>query len=311
MTGGRVNINARISPSAPLYPWHRALTECAGDDCRCKKFGFPVHPPLLMTFNQECGEYREATQRCTALWAVAAEGRDRGRHCAEPATHQVADVLLCEHHYRRMREWMNTRDQRDALAAVRTAQIVHEEEMRLARKRAEQQRELDRETARQRTALAKEEARERVRAEEAARAEVSLIYYIRRESDGLIKIGTSRNLASRLGTHKRDHGPLQLMAVEGGSHKQENALHRQFAELRAEGREWFRPGLPLLEHIYRIMREKPVEAAPGLPPIVNSRTVGGMIQKLRVERNRKPWRLEQARRLNRKKLRGSAADPAA
>lgn len=303
MTGGRVNINARIAQPSPLYPWHRAKLNCAGDDCRCKS-GEPVHPPLLMTFNPECGEYREAPmKRCSALWAVATEGRDRGRHCAEPATHQVADVLLCEHHYRRMREWMNTRDQRDELAAVRTAQIAHQEEMRLARERAKHQRELDRETTRQRKVLAEEEAKVRVRAEEAARAEVSLIYYVRRESDGLIKIGTSRHLASRLSTHKREYGPLQLMAVEGGSHKQENALHRQFADLRAEGREWFRPELALLEHIYKIMREKPVEPAPGLPPIMNSRTVGGMIYKIRWERGaerRRQFREQQAKRRRRR-----------
>jgi hypothetical protein len=300
MTGGRVNINARLTPSGALHPWNRALTECAGDGCLCKH-GLPVHPPLLMTFDPELGKYLEAPRRCSALWAVATEGRDRGRHCGEPATHQVADVLVCEHHYRRMREWMNTRDQRDALAAVRTAEIVHENQMRLARKRAEQQRELDRETARQRIALAKEEAKERVRAEEAARAEASLIYYARRESDGLIKIGTSRVLAGRLATLKLEHGPLQLMAVEGGSHKQENALHRQFAGLRAEGREWFRPELPLLEHVYRIMRERPVEAAPGLPPILGSRVVGGMIQGLRVERNRERRRLEQEQKPKRQR----------
>ena len=74
MTGGRVHINARITPAIPIEPWHRALTECTGDDCHCKKFGFPVHPPLLMTFSPESGEYREArAPSCSAVWAVGLE----------------------------------------------------------------------------------------------------------------------------------------------------------------------------------------------------------------------------------------------
>lgn len=303
MTGGRVNINARLVPSAGLYPWHQALTECAGDDCRCRR-GDPVHPPLLMMFDPDAGEYREASRRCSALWAVATEGRDRGRHCAELATHQMADVLLCEHHYRRMRDWMNTRDQRDQLAAIRTAQIAHEEQTRLARERTKQQRGLDKETARQRIALAKEEARERARAEEAARAEASLVYYVMRDSDSLIKIGTSRTLAKRLVTLKRESGPLRLITTEGGTHKEETALHRRFADLRAEG-EWFRPELPLLEHVHVLMRERPLEPAPGLPPLVNSREIGGMIARIRGVRaaERRLLRKQEEVRLKRQRAR--------
>lgn len=29
MTGGRVKLDARIAAPSPLFPWHRALTECA------------------------------------------------------------------------------------------------------------------------------------------------------------------------------------------------------------------------------------------------------------------------------------------
>lgn len=315
MTGGRVRLDARISPTTYIPPNHQARTECAGDDCPCRR-GDPVHPPLVMRFYPELGEYDHGgPMRCTAVWAASGPGRDRGRICDERATHMVADIYVCEHHYRRIREWMNTRDQRDLLAAKENARRLHEYERRLASELGVARLEMDQRRARQQIEL----DRERIRAEEAARKESSLIYYIRRESDGLIKIGTSRNLARRLGTHKREHGPLQLMAVEGGGQKQESALHRQFTELRAEGREWFRPGLPLLEHIYRIMRERPVEAAPGLPPIMGSRTVGGMIHGLRCERakERRLLREEEEKRLKRhhrqveRDLAALAAPPAA
>lgn len=245
-----------------------------------------------MMFDPESGTYHPARLRCMAVWAAGSGGHPAGRICGEPGTHQVADVVVCEHHYRRIRSWMNDRDQRDELNAVERTRAVNREAARLDRPRAiehaAQQAELRAEEIRQEKGRIREVARlqmeldkERIRAEESARAAVSVVYFVRRESDGLIKIGTSRTLANRLRTIKKEHGPLALIATSGGEHKQETALHRQFAGLRAEG-EWFQPELPLLEHVYALMKERPLEASPGLPPIVARREIGSIIWKIKM-----------------------------
>lgn len=89
-------------------------------------------------------------------------------------------------------------------------------------------------------------------AEKAARWSNSIVYYVRRK-DGMIKIGTSRVAARRLEEIAREHGSLILMAFHTGARAEESATHRRFKALRAEG-EWFRPALPLLEHIAEVRR---------------------------------------------------------
>lgn len=319
VTGGRVKINARISPPVLRRPFPMALTECAGDGCPCRR-GAAVHPPLLVTFSPEAGKYEEAWVRCSAIWAPESGhgyGHEPGRICGAQATHQVADVIVCEHHYRRIREWMNTRDQRDAAAAIEYAQRVHENKAELARKRAAEQRALDREASERRQALAREEARlqveldrQRIIAEEAARAELSVVYFVRRDSDGLVKIGTSRGVTQRLAALKRSNGPLTLIATEGGAHRREAELHRQFAAFRAEG-EWFRPELPLLEHVYALMKERPVEPAPGLPPVMTRKEIGRMVWKIKMEplfeRRRQEAETKEKRRIAREQREATAA----
>jgi hypothetical protein len=75
-----------------------------------------------------------------------------------------------------------------------------------------------------------------------------LIYYVRRESDDLIKIGTSRVFRSRLTALRAEHGPLRVLLTHAGSYERENLQHARFAHLWAEG-EWFRPGRQLCEWI--------------------------------------------------------------
>lgn len=337
MTGGRVKLDARISPPAYRMPPPPAVTECAGDACRCRRDPL-AHPPRLLLFDQEAGAYREVYRACTAVWAQQSGGHPSGRVCGAPATHQVADVLLCEHHYRRMREWMNTRDQRDVIEATRKARQIadaevcaarkRDQELReIARERAEEQRRLDAETARLQAQHAKHQFRlqleldrQRIEAEEAVRAERTVVYYVQRQSDGLIKIGTSRGLAPRMVTLKREHGPLLLIAVVAGSHKEETALHRQFKELRAKG-EWFRPELPLLEHVYALMKERPLEPDPSLPPLMVRRAIGSMIWRIKMapvielRRQRVAYAEEQNRKRREhrqaKAAESAAADPAA
>jgi hypothetical protein len=76
------------------------------------------------------------------------------------------------------------------------------------------------------------------------------VYYVQR-SDGLIKIGYSSQLGSRLGSLRLAHGPLTLLATHKGGRPAEDAQHEQFREHRVVG-EWFRPVPELLAHIARI-----------------------------------------------------------
>jgi hypothetical protein len=110
-----------------------------------------------------------------------------------------------------------------------------------------------------------------------------------------------------MGTLKNKYGPLLLIATIGGAHAEETALHRQFRDLRAEG-EWFRPELPLLEHVLAVMKEHPVAPDPGLPPIMDHRVIFRAIRKIRREeagKRRQEYWDEQDR------LEAEAADPAA
>ncbi len=89
-------------------------------------------------------------------------------------------------------------------------------------------------------------------AEKAARWANSIVYYVQRP-DGMIKIGTSRGAGRRLADVAREHGRLTLMAFHTGARTEEAAMHRRFKALHI-GREWFRPELPLLEHIFKVRK---------------------------------------------------------
>lgn len=322
---GSIKIRCRIQGVNPAR-WEAGetpLAACSGDDCACRR-GEDAHPPVMAAYLPEIGAYHEVANRCTAS---IRPGRGQMRRiCGEPATRQVADVMVCDTHYRRVRQWIGGKDERFLDADMERERRRHAERLRLDREHAHEQMALNRQLGEQQKEFDRERARLRaqyeadiVRAVEAARAESSVVYYVRRDSDGLIKIGTSRTLAKRLATLKRESGSLRLIATVGGAHREENALHRQFAELRAEG-EWFRPELPLLEHVYALMKKCPLEASPGLPPILERRAIGSMINKIKMEpvmemrRQHEAYREEQRRKRRERKQAQQAqiaADPAA
>lgn len=69
-----------------------------------------------------------------------------------------------------------------------------------------------------------------------------VVYYVRR--DGLVKIGTTRQLRTRLSAIKPD----ALLAAEPGGRAVERARHEQFAADRISS-EWFRMSDALAAHI--------------------------------------------------------------
>jgi hypothetical protein len=85
-----------------------------------------------------------------------------------------------------------------------------------------------------------------------------VVYYLRRESDGLIKIGTSSRFGNRLRTLRGEHGPLRILLTHVGDREREQKLHATFAGWWVEG-EWFQPGAGLLEWIAEV-RRRPVNA---------------------------------------------------
>jgi transcriptional regulator with XRE-family HTH domain len=81
------------------------------------------------------------------------------------------------------------------------------------------------------------------------------VYFVSRAGDGAIKIGVSRNPASRL-AQLRSGSPeqLTLLAVIPGGRKKERELHNRFAEFRIYG-EWFAASAELVGFIATLDRE--------------------------------------------------------
>jgi transcriptional regulator with XRE-family HTH domain len=72
------------------------------------------------------------------------------------------------------------------------------------------------------------------------------LYFVRRESDGAIKIGLSRNPKARLGNLRvATPDRLSLLGTVDGDYARERELHKRFADSRIAG-EWFEPTDELL-----------------------------------------------------------------
>jgi len=78
----------------------------------------------------------------------------------------------------------------------------------------------------------------------------SVVYFLQTTGpSGVIKIGTSTDVTTRLRWHQGHHPvPLKLVLTVPGGYRQEKAYHLMFAHLRAEG-EWFFPEPDLVTFI--------------------------------------------------------------
>lgn len=162
---------------------------------------------------------------CVARWATGNSDHEAGDLCGRPASCTVADVDLCTHHYKRLRDWrcweLPVREADERTKAIRAADERYRQAL------------YDSEIGR-----------------EQARTEISLVYFIRRTSDGMIKIGTTTAFGRRMSTIRGQHGALQILLTHGGARAEEQKLHKQFDAYRIGSTEWFRPTRTLLQWIY-------------------------------------------------------------
>ena len=210
------------------------------------------HGPRVQVYDPVAGDYVTPEEElCTARWRTTGADHVEGEICGRPATEQIGDFRVCDHHHERMMDWRL----RKSLKEMRARDA---EQLRLDK--------------------------EHVRTLEAERERFSFVYYLLRESDDIIKIGTSRRPYVRFGNLKTQYGPLRLLATHGGMRQQESEVHDKFRAFLAEGREWFRPEPRLLRHILRVRMTHEVYAKT-LLPIAGVDEIKAMIkaaQKLRA-----------------------------
>ncbi len=72
-----------------------------------------------------------------------------------------------------------------------------------------------------------------------------VVYFVERESDGAVKIGVTKNLYTRLGELRRQHGRIKLLGIIKGGLVREKILHWVFEGARLDG-EFFAPDDELL-----------------------------------------------------------------
>jgi hypothetical protein len=73
----------------------------------------------------------------------------------------------------------------------------------------------------------------------------SVVYFVERESDRAVKIGVTKNLHTRLGELRRQHGRIKLLGIIKGGLVREKILHWVFEGARLDG-EFFAPDDELL-----------------------------------------------------------------
>lgn len=208
-----------------------ASGECRYPDCIDCSSGLG-HPPLFVVYDPEEGGYAEPEEDiCIARHSRGGVGYAEGDVCGYPAARWAGDIPLCGKHYKRLMAWISDEDD-----------IGRERERRLHAERMRDQEEYN---------LYRIQS-EREQAE--GIAPYSVVYYIRRVSDGMIKIGFSTSFEDRIAKHRRDYGTLQVLLVHGGGRLEEGSAHSRFSDYRIGRTEWFMPARPVLKWITNARR---------------------------------------------------------
>ncbi len=230
-------------------------SECKLADPCVKCMHGAGHPPQLAVYDPGAGTYVRGTEPvCMARWASTNLEHAAGSICGHPVYKRAGDIDLCGHHYWRLMDWKRWDKPREEL-----------EEMTRALREADAGY----------AAAVRESAihRERVTAES------SVVYYIRRVSDGMIKIGTTTAFRKRMAAHRKDHGELQILLTHSGGPKEERAVHKKLDAYRPGRSEWFYPTRPLLSWILETRRCEPHRKTQGLD-IVTQAEIRKLIQAL-------------------------------
>ena len=206
------------------------------------------HPPVLAVYDLDKGDYVPAAANyCTARWKSDGDDHAVGAICGRLGEHQVVDLWLCEHHWRRLFIW-------------------YDEQQRIE---AERERELHASIRRRREA--------EMSSFDAQGSQI--VYYVRR-GDGAIKIGTTTQPANRMMALKQQHGPIEILLTHCGDGERERQMHRRFSDLRVEG-EWFRPEMELLMWIANV-RRKQVNVRTRMDGTVGLSVIVAMIKALKA-----------------------------
>jgi len=76
-----------------------------------------------------------------------------------------------------------------------------------------------------------------------------MIYFVQNSGDGLIKIGTTKNVNKRIQNIQASVPyPLKLLCITDGGREEEAKLHKKFNTIKVSG-EWFKPEDELMKHI--------------------------------------------------------------
>jgi Meiotically up-regulated gene 113 len=253
---------------------NREGVECrVADPCVQCEHGL-LHRPVLMAYSPEAGDYVKMDDRfCTARWERRGESHAADEICGREAAERVGGVDLCAYHLERLTAWgfweVPRRENEKARAALR-----------------ESAKNLRREIA------ADEAERERIREQE--RARYSVVYFIRRLSDGIVKIGTSRSFKDRLNALRAEHGEWQVLLTVSGGHALETEMHRKFDMYRRPRTELFVPANPLLAFIYQqrmhpTYRDSQVDEAISVKEIRKLADAAPADEELQWKRGRAVW----------------------
>lgn len=232
----RIRVPLNIQPPAgfPLPMMPPRLTDAGEMLRRGPARGWPSRAPLVAVYDESAEAWAETAEPvCVARRTAGPPRAVPGALCGDPAEHRVAGIDLCADHFGNLERW----NVEDARAAGIRRKSLKLRQAALALKAA--------------SAHYEQIADEAEARWERLRAERSVVYYLRRTSDGMIKIGTSVNFRSRFNDHCGEHGELQVLLICAGSYAEEGAAHSKFRDYQIGRTEWFRPARPLLDWICR------------------------------------------------------------
>ena len=178
---------------------------------------------------------------------------DRG---ASPPMHG-APIILCDKHQREIAEGIRW------VSPEQAKRNIHERADRVARTKLAQK---DETIAHLRRWLQEERRPERPKPQ---RPERGHIYFLL--SDNAVKIGWTSDLEQRM----KSYSPgTKILAVMPGARKDETRLHRKFAHLRTNRREWFAYSPQVMEEVERIVKEHGDPPRDLNEPVTTTRIVG-------------------------------------